>query len=261
VPENRSPLKGKPLRSPGQSLQEQRDDLVHDRLLGPLITALVLIILAGMEWIRYLAPAKPQPLFYSLVAFGGIAYAAIRWWRVWPELKSLRLAIDGERAVGQFLERLREDGYQVFHDVIGEGFNVDHIVIGPGGVFTVETKTRSKPARGDARIVFDGERILVAGIEPDRNPMVQAKAQAGWLRALLTESTGKKFSVRPVVVYPGWFVEQKAGATREFWVLEPKALPAFLAHEPVVLSPEDVKLASFHLSRFIRTQERGDKAK
>jgi len=38
-------------------------------------------------------------------------------------------------------------------------------------------------------------------------------------------------------------------------VLEPKALPAFLDHEPVILTAEDVKLASFHLSRFIRVKE------
>jgi hypothetical protein len=25
------------------------------------------------------------------------------------------------------------------------GFNVDHILIGPGGVFAIETKTRTKP--------------------------------------------------------------------------------------------------------------------
>lgn len=44
-----------------------------------------------------------------------------------------------------------------------------------------------------------------------------------------------------------------AGSFKEVWVLEPKALRAFLSKEPVRLSSEDVKLASFHLSRFIRS--------
>ncbi len=86
--------------------------------------------------------------------------------------------------------------------------------------------------------------------------MVQALAQAGWLRELLFESTGKRMPVRPVVLFPGWFVEQGPGATRQIWVLEPKALPAFLGNAPPVLSPEDVALASTHLSRMIRAQER-----
>ena len=39
------------------------------------------------------------------------------------------------------------DGFAVFHDVPGDkAFNVDHVVIGPQGVFAVETKGRGKPA-------------------------------------------------------------------------------------------------------------------
>ena len=79
-----------------------------------------------------------------------------------------------------------------FHDVVGLGFNVDHVIVGPAGVFTVETKTWSKPAKGDAKVVFDGERVRINGFEPDRNPIVQAKAQARWLKEVLAESTGMK---------------------------------------------------------------------
>jgi hypothetical protein len=167
----------------------------------------------------------------------------------------LKQGIEGEKVVGQFLERLRESGYHIFHDLIGSGFNVDHVLIGPAGVFTVETKTWSKPARGETRIKFDGERLTAAGREPERNPVVQARAQAAWLKSVLAESTGRQFDVFPVVVFPGWFIEQTEGSLRNIWVLEPKALPKFLQKEPQCLAPEDVKLASFHLSRFIRSSE------
>ena len=138
---------------------------------------------------------------------------------------------------------------------VSTGFNVDHVLIGPAGVFTVETKTWSKPQRGEARIKFDGEQLTVAGREPERNPVVQARAQAGWLKGLLTESTGHQFEVFPVVVFPGWYIEQTNDCFRNMWVLEPKALPKFLGNEPPCLTPEEVKLASFHLSRFIRSSE------
>ncbi len=212
-------------------------------------------ILAALEWWRYYHPVKPNPAVYTVVALVCLVYFVFRVWRTWPQLRNLRLAYEGEKTVGQFLERLREQGYQVFHDVIGDGFNLDHVIIGPAGVFTVETKTWSKPAKGNPRIVFDGEQISVAGHAADRDPVVQAKAQSGWLRALLAESTGRTFSVKPVVVFPGWFIEQKPGAFREIWVLEPKALPAFLSNAPMSLTPEDVKLASYHLSQIIRANE------
>ena len=251
----RSPIKDKPLRNPGQSLDEQLDELVIDKISQPLIIALLLVVLAGLEWSRYYFPQKPSPILYTVGALAGVGYAAYQIWRVWPRLRALKLGRDGEKVVGQYLERLRETGYQVFHDVVGTGFNVDHVLIGPAGVFTIETKTFSKRPSSDAKVTFDGERLVVDGHEPDRDPVVQAKAQARWLRELLAESTGRKFAVRPVIVFPGWWVEQSKGSTREVWVLEPKALPGFLAQEPEVLSPEDVKLASYHLSRFIRTGE------
>jgi hypothetical protein len=215
--------------------------------------ALFFVLIAGLEWWRQYMSIAPSPITFSVAALTAVLYAGFRIWRVVPRLRNLRQGVDGERAVGQFLERLRGGGFQVFHDVIGVGFNVDHVIIGPAGVFTVETKTWSKPIAGNAQLQFDGKSITVAGVEPDRDPVIQAKAQAAWLRSQLTDSTGKTFDVRPVVVFPGWYVVNSGGSFKDIWVLEPKALPTFLSNEPSRLSHEDVKLASFHLSRLIRT--------
>ena len=253
--ERRSPLKDKPLRNPGQSLEEQRRDFVESAF-EPALIAGVLVVLAGLEWYRYYFSVPPNPFLFTAVAVIAVGYAALRVRRALPKARALRLGIEGERAVGQFLERLREDGYQVFHDVVGTSFNLDHVAIGPAGVFTIETKTRSKPLRGESKVICDGEHVSVGGFEPERDPIVQSKAQASWLRTVLSESTGRKFPVRPVILFPGWFVEQDEASRREFWVLEPKALRGFLANEPQVLSSEDVRLASFHLSRFIRAGEK-----
>ena len=52
------------------------------------------------------------------------------------------------------------------------------MLVGPAGIFTVETTTRSKPERGDARVIFDGERITVFGREPDRDPARRTAGRA-----------------------------------------------------------------------------------
>lgn len=252
VKEKRSPLKNRPLRNPGQSLDEQIRDLIYDHVAMPLSLAVFVMLLAGLEWFRYFRPHEPAPGIYSFGAFLVAIYAAFRIFRVWPRLHALKLGRDGEKAVGQFLEALRERGYRVFHDVVGDNFNLDHILIGPAGIFTIETKTHSK-TEGNPHVVFDGETILVNGVEPDRDQVVQAKAQASWLRELLAESTGKTFEVRGVIVYPGWYVDYTGPKERTLWVLNPKALPTFLDHKPARLSREDIQLASFHLARFIRT--------
>lgn len=251
----KSPIKDKPLRVPGQSLEEARRKLFEDKVETPLMLAIVFIAFAGMEWFRHFMGMPPRPILFTIVAILMVGFAAWRIWRTRPAAHAIKLGIEGEKAVGQYLERLRESGYQVFHDLIGAGFNVDHVLIGPAGVFTIETKTWSKPARGEAKIRFDGEQLLTGGREPERNPVVQARAQSSWLKGLLAESTGRNYDVFPVVVFPGWYIEQSNDCLRNIWVLEPKALVKFLANAPQKLEPDEVKLASFHLSRFIRANE------
>jgi hypothetical protein len=120
----------------------------------------------------------------------------------------------------------------------------------------VETKTISKPGP-DAQVVFDGERVTVAGHAPKRDPVRQAAAEAAWLRRTLEESTGRVFPVRGVVAYPGWWVERtNREKVAEVWVLEPKALPSFIEHAPELISPDDVAMAAFHLSRYVRGENR-----
>jgi len=251
----RSPLKDKPLRLPGQALSEERQRIWDDKVEAPLFVALLMAAVAGLEWWRAWTNAPPQPWLFTFVAVAAVLFAA---WRIYSQmgrLRALRLGIDGERAVGQFLERLREQGYQVFHDVPGDNFNLDHVCIGPAGVFTVETKTWSKPVSGNPRVHYDGEQLLVGGRVPDRDALLRAKAQATWLSRLLQESTGRAFVVRPVVVFPGWFVEASVGAQSEVWVMEPKGLPAFLSRQPARLPLEDIKMASYHLSRYVRVHQ------
>lgn len=222
-----------------------------------MLMATMLVFLAGYEWWRYFFPSPAKPYLFTLMAAAGIGYAAFLIVREKPRLDALRQARDGEKVVGQFLERLREDGFHVFHDLIGNDFNVDHVLVGPAGIFTVETKTFSKPARGNAKVTFDGENILVNGFRPDRDPVTQVRAQANWLRDLVLESTGRKVAVRSVVLFPGWWVDPTpASLKHDVWVLEPKALPAFLAQERETLKPEDVKLMSYHISRYVRTHSK-----
>lgn len=252
----RSPLKDQPLRNPGQSVRRARLDILVDKLMAPLLAVSVFATLTLIEWARYLVPIKGAPWLQSAIALAALAYFVFQLRRYWPQLIALQLAEDGEKAVGQFLEGLREKGYQVFHDVLTDDFNVDHVLIGPAGVFTIETKTWSKPARGKAEIHFDGETLKVGGHKPDRDPIVQALAQAAWLKRLLTESTGKAVPVKPVVLFPGWFINDSRQNKNDPWVLEPKALPKWLANERAVLEPDEVAMARSHLSRYVRFQER-----
>ena len=250
----RSPLdRAAPLRAPGQSLTEQLQDESYDHIAAPGLLALVMVIMAGLEWFRYLTAAKPNPVIYTVVAGMTMVYAAIKIWRASKRLAQIRLGRDGERAVAEHLEWLRRMDFVVFHDVPNGDANVDHVVIGPQGVFTIETKTHSKPVRGECKVTVAAGEVFANGIRMDRNPLVQAKAQATWMGNFLRESQFQPF-VWPVVVFPGWYIESFDIQTEGIWVLETKALKKFIENEPLRHSLDEVKAMASALRSYVRAQ-------
>jgi hypothetical protein len=57
----RSPLKDRPLRNPGQSLDEQIRDLISDYAWGPLVFVLFMVFVMALEWLRYYHSIPPKP--------------------------------------------------------------------------------------------------------------------------------------------------------------------------------------------------------
>ncbi|WP_019612142.1 nuclease-related domain-containing protein [Thioalkalivibrio sp. AKL7] len=249
----KSPLKAKPLRNPGESLARHIDETVDREAMKYVLFALVLLAFTALEWIRSVTGTEPIPGVFSVVALVAVMVAAYKVVRTKKKVRAMKLGLDGEKAVGQYLERLRANGAQVLHDFPGEGFNVDHVVVHPSGVYAIETKAYSKPVTGEPQIVFDGEHVEIMGRRPERDPIRQARACASWVRERIEETTGKKVPVRPVVVFPGWFIQPTAQSKKsDAWVLNPKALPAFIAHSDTVLADSDVHLIASSLARYVR---------
>jgi hypothetical protein len=121
--DDRSPLKQKPLRNPGQSVDEEIDRLVNDKLLGFLLFPMMFWIFAWMEWIQRLLKAPRSPAIYAATATLFTIVAAYQFWRLRKRVRNLKLGRDGEREVAEVLETLKEQGAQVIHDVPCNKFN------------------------------------------------------------------------------------------------------------------------------------------
>jgi hypothetical protein len=76
----------------------------------------------------------------------GLAVAALVSWRLRfrpsEQARTWQRGAHGERHTARLLDRLTRDGYVVFHDlaVPGSPANVDHLVVGPSGVFVIDSK-------------------------------------------------------------------------------------------------------------------------
>lgn len=140
----------------------------------------------------------------------------------------------GEIAVGRLLAKLPED-WHVLHAVsVGKGnSDIDHVVIGPGGVFTINTKNHS-----GQKVWVAGRTLMVAGQKQDhiRNSEHEAERAA----RLLSAAAEARVSVTPVVVV----VEPQSMTVREkpakVVVLTAAQVVRWLKKRPQVLTPDQV---------------------
>ena len=248
----KSPLKSAPLRNPGQSLDEKLQDLIFNQCYSWFILALILTISTITEWARWFFSTPHQPITYTVLSFPIIAYSVYRFLILKARIPKLKQGRDGEKVVGQYLESFRASGGKVFHDIVGTGFNVDHVLICKQGIYSIETKTWSKPVSGAVNVIANNKELAVNGWR-NQEAITQAWAEAKWIGDLLLDSTGKKLTVHPVILLPGWYVDSSS-LNNGLWVLNPKGLPGFISHQPEVLTDEEVNFFSYSLSRYIRFQ-------
>lgn len=203
------------LRPAGESLRlevERLDEKIYD-YLPTLAGSCVFIGMAASVWIKGWAVSSAA----ILIGLAIFVFSARRFWLVLKKRRNCYLGFLGERAVGEELNQLLIHGWRVYHDVLLEmkpgakPFNIDHVVVGTGGVYAIETKTRRKPAgeRG-VKVVYDG-RFLQFPWGPDDRSIGQATDRAIQLMRWLEKRFGTAVPVTPVIVLPGWSVERKAG--------------------------------------------------
>jgi hypothetical protein len=213
----RSPLTRNLLRSAGDSLRPQLEELSLD-LLGLACLLVIVPLLVYSMWISELHFGSGRlttlsiaiNVIMTLVALGVIAY---RLWKVIARRRTLHLALDGEMAIGQELNQLMLKGYAVYHDFHADNFNIDHVVVAPGGVFAVETKARPKPitsdGKADAEVIYDGASLRFGNWE-NREFLEQATRQAKWFAQWVSSAVGEAVVVKPVLALPGWFIKRVA---------------------------------------------------
>jgi hypothetical protein len=202
-----------------------------------------------------------------LVVFIGTFIAAARWLKNRLQKSSNRyLGYFGERYVAELLDPLREQGWRIFHDLPceadGKKFNIDHVAVGLGGVFVIETKTRRKgaarPGRKDNVVIFDG-RVLDWPWGEDDHGLEQAERNAVWLADTLKAETGERVHVAPILTLPGWWLEiRPAKNPRLCRVANPKWLQKWLGDAPEILDAKQVAVIAAKLEERCRDVKYGD---
>lgn len=161
---------------------------------------------------------------------------------------------EGARAevvVGDKLEHLRERGFELFHDLRVQGIgNIDHVAIGPQGIFAIETKSH----RGLVSVTGSEVRpvLLLRGRPPAKNFVEQTWRGAQALSELLAEKrwfSPRRPQVFPVLCFSRAWLEEGSFTIKGVHVTKMSWLARALSGGRPRLSPGDVRKYSDRLRK------------
>jgi hypothetical protein len=248
---SRSLVEGPLRRLPGQSVRDERDKLLNDTLSDYLFLMVIFWLLAGWEWFRRWKPLPAGAEILTGAALLVTAYCLVRIFLVRREIRNLNQAERSERRVSELLTQLRCKHYVAFDDLPVDQANIDHVLVGPGGIFAIETKAYR--VFGNGCVGVDKSGVLRLSNKPAlKDPLGQAARSAADVAKILTERMRKDFDVVPVLIFPGWTLKG-AKAETGVVVLNDAMISEFFGSRPTVLSDEHITNICSHLDQTARS--------
>lgn len=216
--DRRSPLTRHLLRSPGESLRARVEDAQWDIATYLAAGMLPMPLALGLYFASWVggegAPTAGLSTTLAVLALVAQSWFVAKLWHALARLRRLRLGHEAEVAIGQELAELGRSGFRIFHDFPASAgvFNIDHVLVGPSGVYAIETKGRAKPGRRNAtdatwEVKYDGKALQFPGWT-ETKPLAQAQRNADWLQKWLSSAVGQPIAVQPILALPGWFVRR-----------------------------------------------------
>jgi Nuclease-related domain len=237
-------------RRAGQSIRDEKERLLENRLMPYLFGPAFLWMIFAVEAIHSWSHEPPQLRLWLCLAIVVTGFAWIGYRRLFPQFRNLNRGERGELRVAEILDDLRGIGYRAFHDLVGNGYNIDHVVVGPAGVFAIETKFRS----GYGEIEFrNGEGLFVGGYPEEKDCLKQARGNAFEVNRIIKDTCGIYQPVKPLVVFVGdWKIKNRWRHT-DARVLSTDQITDYFDRQQPELMRREIDLICSHLERSVKS--------
>ncbi|WFB36631.1 nuclease-related domain-containing protein [Kiritimatiellota bacterium B12222] len=256
------PAEPKPIRQAGESLREQMDKILIDGVMIWYIQILILVVGASMTWYLVFFPEKTKStaIIYTIMAIGLCFVNTRKFFKARKHFGNLKKGLLGERLVEEQLNDIRKAGFDVFHDLILKDEhgteNIDHIIVGPSGVFTLETKNwTSKGVPQDDLITYDGESLRIGNYVQDIKFLKQPRRQAGKLQALLQPEMRNRLWVVPILCFRGRSIRLTRFNPNGLQVVNETDIGTFVLSKANQLDPKDIKKIVAELKELNRKED------
>lgn len=232
-------------------LRESGKYLKRKAIQNLSLAILCLMLFAGI----FLSSVPPFPFYINLGSYNGVRTLAT----LFPLIGTLlfqrkyrryKHGLEGENHVTKTLSSTLNDEYYLINDVWlpdGKKGNIDHIVLGPTGIFAVETKNQTGKieCNGD---VWNG----VIG----RNPSKQARDNAFRVHDAIASSEifkSRKLWVQGVVVFANKDVDLDVQNPHKVDILKSDGLVNYILAKESNLSSQEIELVGKEILKQMQT--------
>ncbi|MDG3547092.1 nuclease-related domain-containing protein [Methanobacterium formicicum] len=177
----------------------------------------------------------PQLSLFALLVMVGLIIVKYGWSkrRIWSK------GAKGEKIVAKKLKKLPKK-YTAIRDVKipNLGGDIDHVVVGPTGIYVIETKNYKPTYIPDEDCWYH-----TSGRKSPQNPAKQVKLQASKLNDFLVRKLGKKIkkvTINPVISPINHNLILKKDI-KSYEIVFPEDLVSYLSHRRKILSSKEVK--------------------
>jgi hypothetical protein len=236
--------------TPGASAEaeyQRRRAIEHAAWARTLPLRVAATALAGVGGLLVAAVAGlplPAGLAVSLAAAGGV-WGRLRF-RPSPETQAWQRGAAGERHVARLLEPLVQQGWGVNHDlrVPGSKANIDHVVVGPPGIFAIDAKHyRGRLHLSPDGLLWYGHSLLAPTLSTTRWEADKLQARIG----------APDIAVVPIVAVVGATVPFGQVTAHDVTVIPARRLPGLLRSLPPTLTPERAREVAAQINRRLDT--------
>jgi hypothetical protein len=218
-------------------VRQEVDRLTRERLLPIVLIMFAFWIVSAVEWTQRLAGAIPDPRFWTFLALIVTAYSGLQVFRLRRGFPQWVRRKQNDQEIASILERIRPKGFVAYRDAAADGAAINHVVIGPAGIYAVQAKGRSGSGvidyRGEDELVF-GDRIR------DGRALPQTRAYAHALQAKLNESLQASHTVKPLVVVLGKWRLNRTQENFPMQVITGDGLESYFDSQPSELTAKEI---------------------
>lgn len=176
-------------------------------------------------------------IFHSLAAGVSLLVVSLMWggWSLFQGVRCVERFFKGARGeerVAGILRSLPSD-YHVFNDFVVGRTHIDHVVVGPVGVFAVETKF------WNGVVTIEDGHILLNNHVPNRSPLAQTVREAELVKSAL-DKAGWKGTVTPVLTFASDAFAARSAELQGAVIINSSELKRSFEGGRTVLTPTEV---------------------